>query len=85
MLAIYFYLQFVDNKSKYHYLNMSILPDKVDTQNMMSNFKFLISRTIVKFLPAFKCLQKNVTKLIDHPFKNEMSKKSEVVSKQFFF
>lgn len=62
------------------YKNMNILPSANTNRVLVENFKVLIARTLVSFLPAFKQFTKQVTRHIDHPFKNEMSSKSEVVS-----
>ena len=61
------------------YENMNVLPGPNTTFVLMESFKVLIARTIVSFLPSFKLFNKQVTRHIDHPFKKEMSTKSEIV------
>ena len=63
---------------------MSVLPDDNDAIQVIENFEFLVRRSLVKFLPSLKLFQKTVPKHIVHDFKQEMSKKSEVVSVLFF-
>ena len=59
---------------------MSALPDSNDVYEINEYFKFLITRSIVKFLPAFKTnFEKIIAKHLTHPFQEEMSKKSDVV------
>lgn len=76
---------FLDNKLISDYENMSILPDKADMVDIYSNFKFLITRSIVTFMPAFNIFQNVIPKHLVHPFRDEMSKKSEVVTFSLYF
>ena len=73
-------VSYSDNKTKEEYEKFSVLPDENDTTSVMDNFKFVLVRTIVKFLPALKDFQRIIPKHLSHPFSKEMSAKSEVVS-----
>jgi len=58
---------------------MSILPGEDTVKTLFGNYKVHFGRTIVKILPAFKFLKKNVPGHIRHPFSKEMATKSEQV------
>ena len=58
---------------------MKILPGLNVQRVLKENFKVLVARTIVSFLPAFKSFQKLVPKHIKHMFTKEMTLKSEIV------
>ena len=72
---------FLVNRTEDEYQNMHIFPDSSTQDLLRKNFKILIARSIVNFIPAFKFLRKNVCWHIKHPFTEEMNQKSEVVSK----
>ncbi|XP_057301509.1 uncharacterized protein LOC130635974 isoform X1 [Hydractinia symbiolongicarpus] len=69
-----------DPKSFEDYRRASVLPDNHTLVMLADNFKHLVTRTIVSFIPAFESFKKHTQKHIAHPFVDEMSKKSEVVS-----
>lgn len=58
----------------------SLLPDEIDIKAIRTNFSVLVSRVLVKYLPAFQVLQSVVSKHITHQHSKEMSQRSEVVS-----
>ena len=58
----------------------SLLPAEDDLLAVRTNFVVLISRVLVKFIPALKQLESVVEKHIQHQFSREMSQHSEVVS-----
>ncbi|XP_066910178.1 uncharacterized protein [Clytia hemisphaerica] len=68
-----------DNKTTEDYQNFSILPSVSDSTEVLDDFKFLVSRSIAKFMPSFKMFQKVIPKHMKHDFSEEMSKPSEVV------
>ena len=59
---------------------MPIFPGLKTQEVLSSNYKILIARSIVNFIPSFKFLRKNVCWHIPHDFSKEMSEKSRVVS-----
>ena len=72
-------LFFTDTRSHEFYKNFEILPGPSAQKQLHEDFKILIARAIVAYLPAFKEFNKYVNKHIIHTFTEEMSKKSEVV------
>lgn len=62
---------------------IDVYPGENTFSILHENYKILIARTMVSFIPAFKCLRKHVCGHIPHPFQDKMSQKSEVVSLLF--
>lgn len=61
-------------------LSSLILPSAADDASMSTNMSILISRIVAKHMPFFKTSFEDVVEWhIDHPFKAEMSRKSEIV------
>lgn len=63
-----------DTRELKEYENIPVLPSA-----NMNVYKILLARTITSFLPSFKVFSKYVARHITHPFKKEMTSKSEVV------
>jgi len=69
-----------ERKEDYLY---SILPNDEDYQSLKERFIIHVSRIIVKYMNFFKeDFQNLIQRHIPHQFSKEMSKKSEVVSKE---
>ena len=58
----------------------SLLPTKANIKSIQDNFAILISRKIVKFIPALQALKPAVVDHIPHKYSTEMSQMSTVVS-----
>ena len=57
----------------------SLLPDRDDCQQLISNLSVLVGRLLVKYLPEFSKYSSLVEPHIIHPYSSEMSRKSCVV------
>ena len=55
-------------------------PNSNELKTLRENFKILVGRTCVQFLPKFKFLKSIVTQSTEHKFSKEMTQKSSIVS-----
>ena len=58
----------------------SLLPTEADLESIQDNFAILLSRKLVKFIPALQALQPAAVTHLNHQYSTEMSQKSTVVS-----
>jgi len=59
--------------------SFDIFPGEDTFKMLTENYKVLLARSIVSFLPSFKFLKKHVCGHIPHQFQDEMSKETEFV------
>ena len=59
----------------------SLLPTEEDLEALKASCVILLSRVLVKYIPAFAQFAEGVVKHIPHKYQDEMSRKSKVVSK----
>lgn len=59
------------------------LPSENDLEQLKKNCTVIVAPILVKYIPAFSHLEKDVSKHIPHRYQKEMSTKSEVVSQVF--
>ena len=76
---------FQDTPHTHHVEASTILPSASDDTTLRNNFITLVSRVITKHMLFFKTGFSDVIEWhITHRYSDEMSKKSEVVSKHYY-
>ena len=69
----------LDHRPEEFYTNFGVLPNTDTCKRIKDEFVFLVAKSIVSYLPAFKPLKTHISRHIDHPFVKEMSQKSIVI------